>query len=67
LFVVDLNKLNEVYVILPSSNFLNNSLAVNIRESRILATVNAPPTTAHIDVINAYNFCRRSVYLTVIG
>jgi hypothetical protein len=67
LFIIDLNKLNEVYVILPSSNFLNNSLAVNISESRILATVNAPPTTAHIDVINAYNFCRRSVYLTVIG
>jgi hypothetical protein len=40
------------YVILPISNFLNNSLAVNIIESIILATVNEPPTTAHTDVIN---------------
>ncbi len=40
------------YVVLPSSNFLNNSLAVNISESIMLATVNDPPTTAHIDVIN---------------
>jgi len=55
------------YVNLLSSNFLNTWLAVNISESSILATVNEPPTTAHIDVINVYNFCRRSLYLTVIG
>jgi hypothetical protein len=31
---------------------LNTSLAVNTIESRILATVNDPPTIAKIDVIN---------------
>ncbi len=44
--------IEDFYVILPISNFLNNSLAVNISESIILATVNDPPTIAHIDVIN---------------
>ncbi len=44
--------IKDFYVILPIWNFLNNSLAVNISESIILATVNDPPTTAHIDVIN---------------
>lgn len=40
------------YVNLFISNFLKTSLAVNINESSILATVNEPPTTAQIDVIN---------------
>jgi len=40
------------YVNLFNSNFLNISLAVNISESSILATVNDPPTTAQIDVMN---------------
>lgn len=37
---------------LPISNFLNISLAVNTNESKMLATVNEPPTTAQMDVIN---------------
>jgi len=42
----------NVYVIFPIWNFLKISLAVNITESIILATVNVPPTTAQIEVKN---------------